>query len=188
MARETAESTDQVAPRPDDGELALLRRQLETERAEKQALGARLAEAREQQTATGAILRVIGASPADARPVFDAIVEEAVRVCGAVAAMLWRVDGAALESLALHVVESWPRVEGPLPPGTRAPRVRDALLHERGSGRAVLERRAVQLVDGQVGPEEEFATLCGAGAETADSRAAAGGAVQITCPATGVQL
>ncbi len=31
MARESAQSTEQVAPRPDDGELALLRRQLETE-------------------------------------------------------------------------------------------------------------------------------------------------------------
>ena len=32
---------------------------------------------------------------------------------------------------------------------------------------------------------QEFATLCGAGAEPADLRAATGGAVQITRPATG---
>jgi two-component system, NtrC family, sensor kinase len=55
-----------------------------------------LAEAQEQQTATAEILQVIRRSPTEAKPVFEAIVRSAVKLCDARAGALWRFDGSVL--------------------------------------------------------------------------------------------
>jgi two-component system, NtrC family, sensor kinase len=52
-----------------------------------------LVEAREQQTATSEILRVISSSPTDAQPVFDAILRSAVTLCNSLLGNVVRVDG-----------------------------------------------------------------------------------------------
>ena len=59
-------------------------------------------EALEQQTATSEVLRVISASPGELEPVFQAMLERAVRVCGAKFGNIYRWDGEALHILASH--------------------------------------------------------------------------------------
>ena len=51
-----------------------------------------LAEALDQQTATGDVLRAISRSPATEQAVFDAIVRSAVRLCHAASAAVFRLD------------------------------------------------------------------------------------------------
>jgi two-component system NtrC family sensor kinase len=55
-----------------------------------------LAEALEQQAATAEILDVIRRSPNDLQPIFDAILEYAIRLCGGNVAVLWQFDGQVL--------------------------------------------------------------------------------------------
>jgi GAF domain-containing protein len=46
----------------------------------------------DRQTATAEILRVISGSRTDLQPVFDAILQSAVRLCGAINGIIWRVE------------------------------------------------------------------------------------------------
>ena len=52
-----------------------------------------LSESLEQQTATSEVLRVISKSPGELEPVFKAMLENAVRICGAKFGTLFRFDG-----------------------------------------------------------------------------------------------
>src|SRR5262249_379046 len=69
---------------------------------EVQARTEELTEALEHQTATSEVLNVISRSPTDAQPVFDAIVESAARLCGALFSIVWLYDGELLRVAATH--------------------------------------------------------------------------------------
>jgi signal transduction histidine kinase len=63
-----------------------------------------LTEALERQTATSEILRVISSLPTDLQPVFDAILDNAVRMCGAAYGLIWRYDDDRIELVGTHNV------------------------------------------------------------------------------------
>ena len=65
-------------------------------------LARELNEALEQQTATAEILRVISSSPGDLQPVFEAILENATRICEAKFGNLWLREGDKFRIVAIY--------------------------------------------------------------------------------------
>ena len=103
----------------------------------------------EQQTATSEVLQVISSSPGELEPVFQAMLENATRICGAKFGILWRIeDGAARPSASLGLPQAFSEFMrgGPYTPSEHAPLTRVARtkqvahVHDFSVERAYTER------------------------------------------------
>ena len=104
-----------------------------------------LSEALEQQTATSEVLKVISSSPDDLKPVFEAMLTNATRLCEAKFGVLCRSEGDAFRCEALHNA----------PPLYAEMRQREPVFRPPPTtaiGRAAATRQAVQIADAQLVP------------------------------------
>ena len=106
-----------------------------------------LEEALQQQTATSEVLSIIRRSPADAQPVFDAIVQSAARLCGAIFSVVYLCDG---DRLRVAATKNWTRE------ATSQLQQRQELKRPDRShlgGRAILDRAVIHVPDVLADPE-----------------------------------
>jgi GAF domain-containing protein len=121
-------------------------------------------EALEQQTATSKVLSVISSSPGELKPVFEAMLANATRICGAKFGILFRAEGDAYRTVALYGA----------PPAFAEARQREPVVRAGpgiGLHQATITRQPVQVADIQAEPAytsdpERFAILKLAGART----------------------
>src|SRR6266851_3061666 len=117
-------------------------------------LGARNNELRvtlEQQTATSELLKVIGRSTFDLKPVFETLAENAVRLCEAEHAFIFGFDGQVLRSVATYNIPPALKAfveANPTRPG-----------RESGAARAAMERRTVHIEDIQTEAEYTYGVV-----------------------------
>ena len=114
-------------------------------RKQDHSLQSQLAEALEQQAATSEILRMIARSPGDLQSILDATAANAAKLCDAVDAAVWRIDGDVLR-LAAHF-GSVPMLHGI---GDS-----DSIDRETATGRAIVERQTIHVHD-LVAAQDEF--------------------------------
>jgi len=99
--------------------LADLQRQLAEREAELAECKAERDEALQRETATAEVLGVINSSPGDLTPVFEAIIEKAVRLCEATHGALFTYDGDLFHVAAMHSdrrLVGWHQQLGPFRP------------------------------------------------------------------------
>jgi GAF domain-containing protein len=104
-----------------------------------------LRESLEQQTATSEVLGVISRSPGELEPVFQAMLANATRICGAKLGILFRSEGDAFRVVALYGA----------PPSFAEERRRNPVLQPHpgtGLGRVAATKQAVQIADVQAEP------------------------------------
>ena len=117
-----------------------LKKQLEARTRELGEARRHLSEALEQQTATSEILRVISSSPGELEPVFQAMLENATRICEAKFGTLFLCEGDAFRVASMH--------NAPLAYAearTRVPIVR--AYRDTAVWRAANAKRAAQVAD-----------------------------------------
>jgi GAF domain-containing protein len=90
-----------------------------------------LRESLDRQTATSAVLGVISSSPGELQPVFDAMVENAVRLCDAAEGTMFRIGDKMLYRVASHGMsaELTARREMPVSPGSPV----EAMLNKKAT-------------------------------------------------------
>jgi signal transduction histidine kinase len=115
---------------------------------EVQARTEELSESLRQQTATAEVLKTISRTAFDLQRVLATLLENAVRICGAKHGMIFRYDGDCCRAAANYntppgSLELWQRIPIRVGRGTTA-------------GRALLERRPVQIADVQTDPDYDF--------------------------------
>ena len=88
-------------------------------------------EALDQQTATAEVLQVINSSPGDLAPVFEAMLERAVRLCEFDFSSLWTFDGSQFRPVARHGVPErlWQYLQDHTPPAFARALTGERLVH-----------------------------------------------------------
>ena len=133
----------------DQAAIAIENARLLTELQDKNAS---LTESLEQQTATSEILRVISRSPTNVRPVFDAIAQNARRLCGAEFCAVIRFDGHLLHFVAHDGLTN----EGADAARRTFPRPAD---HGSAAGRSILGAAVTQIPDVHADPHYALRAL-----------------------------
>ncbi|MFL6797581.1 MAG: GAF domain-containing protein [Xanthobacteraceae bacterium] len=107
-----------------------------------------------QQTATAEVLQVISSSPGDLEPVFETMLENAVRICAAKFGLMWLSEGGGFRSVAMYGV----------PPALAGERSREPIIRpgpEIPLGRLAVTKEVLQILDitAEAGYRDSFEPL-----------------------------